>query len=59
MFPFIVLVTKHVWNERHTSQFDVATWATSINYARDNVRMFYPAQYINGVAYFTGEIFCL
>ncbi len=65
MNPFIVLVSKHRWQDKFTTQLDVFVESEDKDSARAIVRIEYPAVYIryydNGkyigkIAYFTGEI---
>jgi hypothetical protein len=64
---WLVLVTRHFWDDKFTTQFSVKSNQKTKEEARDIVRLFYPSTYmwfipenasntIGFCAHFTGEI---
>ena len=66
MKPFLVLVSRHFWTDRHTFQVTVCVDAGTPRFARQLVRAVYSSEYTPWVAldkdkgklvaYFTGHI---
>lgn len=66
MYPFIVLITRHVLGKFNTTQFDYLVLADSKEEARQKAQYKYPPIYVvygkgtknkAKVAFFTGEIY--
>ena len=66
MFPFLVLVSRHFWDDKHTTQLTIPTYAEDRDGARATVVVLYPpiymrfweqGKYIGICAHYSGEIF--
>lgn len=62
MNKYLVLISRHFYEDNFTTQFAVDTIGSDIGSARNLVRLFYPMEYRRDdnlqrlVAYFTGAI---
>ena len=65
MNDFVVLVSRHKWEDRFTTQLAVCVRAFAIDIAREIVRTKYPplyirfyeaGKYLGRLAHFTGEV---